>query len=79
MAQMDVNSIVSGRNYDILTLVIAKLLTSRPFGDLSREKETYIGYEFRDFEVSVDLTPCLQLRPFWLGKVPAEMDQSWYF
>ena len=34
-AIIDVNSIVSGRNYDILTSIIAQLLTSRPFGDLS--------------------------------------------
>ena len=32
----DVDSIVSGRNCDKLTSIIAKLLTSRPFGDLSR-------------------------------------------
>ena len=29
----DVTYIVSGRNYDILTSIIAQLLTSRPFGD----------------------------------------------
>ena len=34
-AIIDINSIVSGRNYDILTSIIAKLLMSRPFGDLS--------------------------------------------
>ena len=31
---IDVNSIVSGRNCDILTSIIAQLLTSRPFPDL---------------------------------------------
>ena len=31
-----VNSIVSGRNYDTLTSIIAQLLTSRPFPDLCR-------------------------------------------
>ena len=35
-AIIEVNCIVSGRNYDILTSIIAQLLTSRPFGDLSR-------------------------------------------
>ena len=34
-AIIDVNSIVSGRNYDILTSIIAKLLTSQPFDDMS--------------------------------------------
>ena len=34
-AIIDVNSIVAGRNYDILTSIIAKLLTSRPFSDLN--------------------------------------------
>ena len=33
---IDVNSIVSGWDYDILTSVVTKLLTSRPFGDLRR-------------------------------------------
>ena len=33
---MDVNSIVSVRNYDILTSIIAHLLMSRPFTDSSR-------------------------------------------
>ena len=32
-AIIDVNSIVSGRNYDILDCIIAQLLTSRPFLD----------------------------------------------
>ena len=36
-AIIDVNSIVSGWNYDILTLIVAKLLTSQPFGDLSQK------------------------------------------
>ena len=38
-AIIDVYSIVSGRNCDrpILTSIIAKLLTSRPFGDLSHD------------------------------------------
>ena len=38
---IDVNSIVSGRNYDILTLIIAKLLTS-PFVDLSHAADLKI-------------------------------------
>ena len=29
----NVNSIISGRNYDIVTSIIAQLLTSRPFPD----------------------------------------------
>ena len=33
-AIVDINSIVSGWNYDILTSIITKLLTSRPFSDL---------------------------------------------
>ena len=33
-AIIDGNSIVSGRNYDTLTSIIAQLLTSWPFGDL---------------------------------------------
>ena len=36
-AQIDVHSLVSGQNYDILTSIIAKLLMSQPFGDLSHE------------------------------------------
>ena len=36
-AIIDVNSIVSGRNYDILTLIIAEFLMSLPFPDLSRQ------------------------------------------
>ena len=37
-AIIDVNSIVSGRNYDILTSIrpIAQILRSRPFPDLCR-------------------------------------------
>ena len=35
MAPVKRNSIVSGRNYDILTSIIAKLLTSRAFSDSS--------------------------------------------
>ena len=35
-AIIDVNSVVSGRNYDIFTSIIAHLLTSRPIVDLSR-------------------------------------------
>ena len=34
-AIIDVNYVVSGRNYDIFTSIIAQLVTSRPFGDLS--------------------------------------------
>ena len=34
-AIIGVNSIVSEWNYDTLTSIIAQLLTSRPFGDLS--------------------------------------------
>ena len=34
--KIDVNSIVSGWNYDILTSIIAKLPISQPFGELSR-------------------------------------------
>ena len=33
---IDVNSIVSGRNYAILILCIAQLLMSQPFADLCR-------------------------------------------
>ena len=36
-AIIDVNSIVSGRNYDIVTLIIAQLPTSRPFGEVTSE------------------------------------------
>ena len=35
-AIIDVNYIVSERNYEILTSIIAQLLTSRPFHDLCR-------------------------------------------
>ena len=37
-AIIDVNSIVSGRNYNILTSIIAQVLPSRPLGDLSRPR-----------------------------------------
>ena len=33
---IDVNSVVSGRNYDILTSIIAQFLTSWPLPDISR-------------------------------------------
>ena len=35
-AIIDGNSVISGRNYVILTSIIAQLLTSRPFPDLCR-------------------------------------------
>ena len=35
-AIIEVNSMVSGSNYDTLTSIIAKLLTSQPFGGLNR-------------------------------------------
>ena len=35
-AIIDVNSVVSGRNYEIVTSNIAQLLTSRPYPNLCR-------------------------------------------
>ena len=35
MAIIDVNSVVSGQNYDLYASIIAQLLTSRPFDDFS--------------------------------------------
>ena len=43
-ATIDVNSIVSGRNYEIVTSIITKLLTSsRPFVDLSPKYNVLIS------------------------------------
>ena len=44
-AIIDVNSIVSGQNYDILISIIAKLLTSRPLGVLSHKPALFTPYK----------------------------------
>ena len=44
-AIIDVNSIVSRQNYDILISIIAKLLTSRPLGVLSHKPALFTPYK----------------------------------
>ena len=48
-AIIDVNSIVSGRNYDILTSIITKLITSRPFKNLSHLAQVNFVYQLKTY------------------------------
>ena len=72
-AIIDVNSIVSGQNYDILTSIIAKLLMSRPFGDLSR---SFILILYK-VSVSISDSKGLGLRQLGLGLGMLSLSLGW--
>ena len=52
-ATIDFDSIVSGRNYDILTSIIAQLLTSRTFPDLWQK--VHVIYEIMTSIINNDV------------------------